>query len=230
VLRRLGVIGLVGLVGLIASGCSKGEKSAADKTADERVKQARDVARKAGLEPQVQDFLALYASAAGSSFSVNYEPSNGSTVVLIQDPPQRRVDVVAPPVTRSVFVTKTGTYDCSLQNQQWACQQSTEQQAAPGLLAPEDITRTAAELTSARTNYTFKIENRTIAKTTARCLLTTPKPGVAGPGSTLCLSPEGAVLLVEGTGNPLKAAEYSTKVDERRLELPTKPEPPPIKP
>lgn len=226
-LRRLGVVVVVAT--LVAACGSK--ESPTEKTANAREKQARDVARQAGLSPDVQDFLALYASAANNHFSVTYEKSAaGSTIVLVQAPPLRRVDVVTPPVTRSVIVTRQGSFDCSLENQKWTCRQSQDQHAQPGLLAPADITRTAAELKAARTNYDFKIIGRTVAKTKARCLVTTPKPGVAGAGSTLCLSPQGAVLSVEGSGNPLKAASYSTDVDARRLELPTTPEPPDIKP
>ena len=221
---------VLGVVAGAVTACGSKE-SPAEKTANAREKQARDVAREAGLAVPVQDFLARYASAAGNSFSVTYEKSaTGSTIVLIQDPPLRRVDVVAPPVTRSVFVTKSGTFDCALDNQKWTCRQSKEQQGPPGLLAPADVTRTAAELKAARTNYDFSVTDRTVAKTDVRCLVTKPKPGVPGAGSTLCLSPEGAVLMVEGAGTPLKAASYSTKVDARRLQLPATPEPPDIKP
>jgi hypothetical protein len=227
VLRRLGVLVAVGA---LAAGCGGGE-SASDKTANARQKQARDVAREAGLSKEVQDFLANYAAAASNKFSVTYEKSpTGSTIVLVQDPPLRRVDVVTPPVTRSVFVTRDGSFDCALDNQKWTCRKSQDQQAPPGLLAPADITRTAAELKAARTNYDFKIVDRKVAKTDVRCLVTTPKAGVSGAGSTLCLSDRGAVLLVEGSGNPLKAEKYETTVDARRLQLPATPEPPEIKP
>jgi hypothetical protein len=228
VLRRIGVGAVLLLLG--AAACGQHE-SPAQKTAHERENQARQVASKAGLSPAVQDFLALYSTAANNSFSVTYGPSAaGTSVVLLQDPPLRRVDVVSPPVTRSVFVTRQGTYECALQNQQWTCQPSQQQEAAPGLLAPADIDRTVAELKDAKTNYTFSITQKTIAGTDARCLVTKPKPGVAGGGSTLCLSSRGAVLLVEGAGNPLRAVKYSTSVDARRLQLPTTPEPPAIKP
>ena len=215
---------------ITAVACGQHESPAA-KTAHARENQARQVASKAGLSPAVQDFLALYATAANNSFTVTYGPSGaGTSVVLIQDPPLRRVDVVAPPVTRSVFVTKQGTYDCALQAQQWSCQQSQQQEGSPGLLVPADIERTVAELKAAKTNYTFSVTKKTVAGTDTRCLVTMPKPGVAGGGSTLCLSSRGAVLLVEGSGNPLRAVKYSTSVDERRLQLPTTPEPPQPKP
>jgi len=218
------------LVGVVAVACGQHE-SPAQKTAHERENQAREAAHKAGLSPAAQDFLALYATAADNRYSITYAPSAaGSTIVLLQDPPLRRVDVVAGPVTRSVFVTRQGTFDCALENQQWTCQQSQQQEGAPGLLAPADIDRFIAELKTAKTNYTFAVTKKTIANTDTRCLVTTPKPGVPGQGSTLCLSSRGAVLLVEGTGNPLRAVKYSTSVDDRRLALPTAPEPPQPKP
>src|SRR5205807_7921653 len=98
VLRAVAVV-----VAITAVACGQHESPAA-KTVHERENQARQVASKAGLSPAVQDFLALYATAANNSFTVTYGPSGaGTSVVLIQDPPLRRVDVVAPPVTRSVF-------------------------------------------------------------------------------------------------------------------------------
>ena len=179
----------------------------------------------------MQDFLALYATAANNKYSVTYGPSPaGTSVLLAQDPPLRRVDVVVPPVTRSVFVTRQGTFECALQDQKWTCQQAQQQEGTPGLLAPADIARTVAELKGATTNYTFSITKRKVAGTDTRCLVTKPKSGVAGGGSTLCLSSRGAVLLVEGAGNPLHAVKYSTSVDDRRLQLPTAPEPPQPKP
>src|SRR5438477_13049382 len=88
----------------VGAGCGR-HTSPAQRAADEREKQARDLARQAGLSVDVQDFLARYASAAAHRFEVTYAPSpSGTTVVLVQDPPRRRVDVVTPPVTRSVFV------------------------------------------------------------------------------------------------------------------------------
>jgi hypothetical protein len=218
------------VLALVAVSCEH-HQTASEKTASTRQKQAREVASKAGLSPTVQNFMALYAAAADNSFTVTYGPSNaGTSIVLIQDPPLRRVDAVAPPVTRSVFVTKKGTFECAMQNQQWTCQQAQQQEGTPGLLAPADIERTVAELKAAKTNYTFSVTKRKIAGTETSCLVTKPNPGVAGGGSTLCLSSRGAVLAVEGNGNPLQAVKYSTSVDEKKLQLPATPEPPPIKP
>jgi len=228
VLRALPATTVV--LALALAACGQHE-SPAQKTAHERETQARDAARKAGLSPQVQDFLALYASAATNSFTVTYAPTaDGTTISLLQAPPLRRVDAVTPPVTRSEFVTKQRTYDCLLQNQQWTCQEAQQQVAPPGLLDPAGITQFVNELTTAKTNYTFSVTNKKVAGTDTKCLVTKPKPGVAGEGSTLCLSSRGAVLLLEGSGNPLRAVKYSTSVDTRRLQLPTAPEPPQPKP
>ena len=220
----------IALLAVIAVACTS-HQSAAQKTAQKREKQARDVARSAGLSPAVQGVLALYATAADNAFTVTYGPSAAaSSIVLTQDPPLRRVDLVNQGVTRSVFVTRQGTYDCVQQDKQWACQQAEQQEGTPGLLAPQDIARTVAQLKAAKTNYTFKVTDRKIAGVGVHCLVTTPRPGVSGGGSTLCLSSQGAVLLVEGTDNPLTAVKYSTSVDDKKLRLPTTPEPPPIKP
>jgi hypothetical protein len=230
VFRAAAATVLLALTACTAAACGQHE-SPAQKTAHERENQARQVASKAGLSPAVQDFLALYATAANNTYSVTYAPSaGGGTIVLNQAPPLRRVDVVAPPVTRSVFVTRQGTYECALQDQQWTCQQSQQQEGQPGILAPADIDRYVAELKAAKTNYNFSVTKKKVANTDARCLVTTPKPNVPGQGSTLCVSPKGAVLLVEGASNPLRAVKYSTSVDERLLRLPTAPEPPQPKP
>lgn len=222
------VVAVVLAVTAVACG---GHQGAAEKTTQKRQAQAREVAKEAGLSPAVQDFLALYAGAATNSFTVTYGPSQaGSSIVLMQDPPLRRVDVVSSGVTRSVFVTKQGTFECAQQDQQWTCQRSPQQEGTPGPLAPADIDRTVAELKAAKTNYTFSTNKRKIAGTGVECLVTSPRPGVAGGQSTLCLSSLGAVLLVEGNGNPLRAVKYSTSVDDEKLKLPTTPEPPPIKP
>jgi hypothetical protein len=218
------------VLALVLVACGQHE-SPAEKTANQREKQAREAASKAGLSPAAQEFLALYATAADNSFSVTYAPSGtGTTIKLIQDPPLRRVDAVTGPATQSVFVTKEGTFDCALQNQQWTCQPSQQQESQPGLLAPADIDRFISELKTARTNYTFSVTKRKIAGTDTKCLVTKPKPGVAGSGSTLCVSSRGAVLLVDGNGNPLRAVKYSTSVDKQLLQLPTAPEPPQPKP
>jgi hypothetical protein len=219
----------VALLLLLAVACGS-HKDASTRTAQGRAKQARDLAKRAGLPGDVQDFLALYASAAGNSFEVTYEPSaSGTTVVLVQAPPRRRVDLVTGAVTRSVFVTNEGTFNCALDNKKWSCQKASQQESPPGLLAPADVDRTVSQLQSSKKDYDFRVSGRTVAGAGARCLQITPKPTApqGSTPSTLCLSKDGAVVLVEGSGAPLKAARYTTKVDARRLDLPAPASPAP---
>src|SRR5438105_7942978 len=104
--RRLLLLALVVLAGACGS-----HPDTSQRTASGRQRQARDLARRAGLSVDVQDFLARYAAASASRFEVTYAPSSsGTTVALSQDPPRRRVDLVTPPVTRSIFVTRDGTF------------------------------------------------------------------------------------------------------------------------
>ena len=216
---------------LVATACGAHE-DASQRTAAGRERQARDLARRAGLSVDVQDFLARYAAASASHFEVTYAASaSGTTVVLVQDPPRRRVDLVTPPVTRSIFVTSEGTFNCALENRKWSCQKSAQQESTPGLLSPTDIEREVSQLKAAKPNYIFKVSSRKLAGVSARCLAVTPRLGAAGAGgrSDWCLSAEGAVLLFEGSANPnpLKAARYTTHVDGRRLQLPAAPSPVP---
>jgi hypothetical protein len=223
VLRRTAALGL--LLMLLPTACGSKE-SAAEQTARRRQAQARDVAKRAGLPPPVQDFMALFASAASGRFDVSYAPEpSGSAVEVIQDGPLRRVDLNAGGVTRSLFVTRDGTFNCALQDKKWLCQRASQQEAQPGLLAAADIERAVAQLQSSRNNFDFKVTDRKVAGVKARCLVVTPKPGGAAGGNTLCLSPQGAVLVREEPGASLRASHYTTDVDSRRLKLPAPPEP-----
>jgi hypothetical protein len=227
---RLG-LALLALIALLvlSAGCGA-HQDAAQRTASGRKSQARDLARRAGLSIEVQDFLARYAAASGNSFEVTYAPSSsGTTVAVAQDPPLKRVDLVTPPMTQSVFVTADGTFNCALENQKWECQKAAQQESPPGLLSPADIQREVQQLQAAKPDYTFRVSNRKLAGTSARCLTVTPKPHAATTGarSELCLSNEGAVLLFDGTSvqSPLKAVRYTTNVDTRRFRLPATPGP-----
>jgi hypothetical protein len=220
------------LVLLLAAAACGSHEDASQRTAAGRERQARDLARRAGLSVDVQDFLARYAAASASDFEVTYAPSSsGTTVVLAQDPPRRRVDLVTPPVTRSIFVTNEGTFNCALDNQKWTCQKSAQQESTPGLLSSADIEREVGQLKAAKPDYEFRVSSRKLAGVSARCLAVTPRPGSAATGarSDWCLSAEGAVLLFEGAAspNPLKAVRYTTHVDGRRLQLPAAPQPVP---
>jgi hypothetical protein len=213
------------LLVLLPTACGSTE-SASERTARRRQEQARQVAKRAGLPAPVQDFMARFASAASGRFDVTYAPEpSGTAVEVIQDGPLRRVDLNAGGVTRSLFVTRDGTFNCALQDKKWLCQRASQQEAQPGLLAAADIERAVAQLQASRTNFDFKVTDRKVAGVNGRCLVVTPRQGGTAGGNTLCLSPQGAVLVREDTGASLRARRYTTDVDGRRLTLPAPPEP-----
>src|SRR5205807_5511137 len=99
---------------LVGGACGGGQ-SATERAARARADQARQVARRAGLPAAVQDFLARYATSAARSFTVNYAPDpGGTTIVLTQSPPDRRLDLVQGAITESFFATSAGSFDCVL--------------------------------------------------------------------------------------------------------------------
>jgi hypothetical protein len=74
-------------------------------------------------------------------------------------------------------------------------------------------------------DYDFRVEDRQIAGVAARCLLTTRKPGhdqdpSLGASATLCLSPEGAVVLVAVPSGSITATAYSTTIPDDAFNLP----------
>ena len=206
--------------------------TATERAAAVRSRQARAAARRAGLPADVQTFVARYARVVGETFTVTYAsgtPGEGE-VVLAQRPPDKRLDISTTlngrTVTRSLFVTRTNSYSCLRdQSGTWSCSRTADQPNQLGPLAAADVTRTVDALKQSRTDYDFHIGARPIARVTATCLVTTPrKPAPsAPPPASLCLSPEGAPLLVEGSGQALRAVKYSTRVDGHRFDLPAAP-------
>jgi hypothetical protein len=68
------------------------------------------------------------------------------------------------------------------------------------------------------------VETRTIAEVPATCLVSVPKAGTPidgeGPGvDTICLSDDGAQLLVDSAGERVVAAAYRTEVPDRTFEI-----------
>ena len=213
---------------LVGSAC--GGQSVTERAAKTRADQARQVARRAGLPAAVQDFLARYATSAARSFTVNYAPDpGGTTIVLTQSPPDRRLDLVQGAITESFFATSAGSFDCVLRGRAWTCTNTSTESSQPAPLAPADIDRTVATLKASQASFTFRVVARRLAGTSASCLETVPRAGAGGGGAngptSLCISPEGAPLLVEGGGTQLHATRYTTAVDKRRLRLPAPPTP-----
>lgn len=216
-------------VAALAAGCGGG----GDGAADERAGQARQVGADAGLSEEVQDVLALAAGAVGATYTVVYvTPADGERperrVVVAQRPPDRRIDVVEGAVTDATILLDGTSYQCRNAEAQWNCTTLVGDVPAVGAFDPASI-RTAVEALAASADaFDFAVEHRTMLGVDATCLVTTLRPGAAddpslGAAGTLCLSPEGAVLLAEGPAERLEAVEYRAEVDDAALVLPAQP-------
>lgn len=188
------------------------------------------MARRAGLTPAVQDFVALYASAPAARMSVTYAvgvPPSGQ-IRVDQQPPRRRVDITAAgdPTLRSLFETPTGTYSCERVEAAWTCDRNDSGSGGVGVLDAADINRTVSTLTASRQAFDLRVGRRKLVGRQTTCLITTPRPGSTAAGTaatSLCVSGQGTPLLIERSGESLRALRYSTHVDSTRFRLPSRP-------
>ena len=217
-------------VAMGATGACGGRETETRRAVARRAEQARAVARRAGLSPAVQEFVALYATAPAARMSVTYAAgaSGRERIRVDQDPPRRRVDLTSPgdPTVRSLFETPSGTYSCVRAEGAWTCDRDEGGGSGVGVLDPADINRTVAALTSSRKDYDLKIGRRKLAGRQTTCLVTTPRPGSAaatGAATSLCVSGQGTPLLIERSGESLRAIRYSNHVDRARFNLPSRP-------
>jgi hypothetical protein len=87
----------------------------------------------------------------------------------------------------------------------------------PGAFTEEALDAFTEQLAASVDAVELRVEERTIADTDATCLVSAPKAGTPLDGSepandALCLSPEGAQLLLDAGGERLVADRYSTDV------------------
>ena len=185
-----------------------------DGTSDARAEQVREAADEAGLPDDVADVLALAARGATGTFQVTYPGDEGSSVVVSQDPPNRRVDVVlGERIVRSQVVRGGVAYRCEPaedgRDGELGCRRSQSALDAPGTFSPEALATFTEELGATADDIELTVEARTIAETDATCLVATP---ATGDPETLCVSDEGAQLLVDAAGERLEASAYATDV------------------
>lgn len=194
-----------------------------------RSQQARDLARQAGLAPDVQSFMARAAGAGAATFSVVYDLGRGQRSVVMQRPPDRRVDIegMGGPATLDRYLfTTAGTYSCHRDQGPWSCQRGGDAPAI-GAFSPDTIGQTVAALSQSTTTYDFTVQTRRIAAVAASCLVTTLKPdhpadpslGVSG---SLCVAPSGAILAIQSTTNSVTALHYSSTVPGGAFSLPAR--------
>jgi hypothetical protein len=189
-----------------------------DPVADQRADQLRAAAAEAGLDGEVADLLALAASATGATFRVSYPGEDGGELVVSQRPPHRRIDTVeAGVVIESRIVRGAVGYLClPVEDEELVCTREAGAIRAPGIFTADALEQLTVALGTATEAYELRVEERTLVGTTAHCLVAELQAGAEAPArgdlGTLCLSPEGAQLLVDTSGERLEASDYSTDV------------------
>lgn len=217
---------VVALFGLLLSGCG----SDGDHVSDERSDQIRKAAADAGLSDDVADVLALAARGTTATFQVTYSGTGGAALTVSQQPPNRRVDVLTAGLVVESQVVRDGVaYRCDLPQDarpgdDLDCARTQGALPDPGGFSADAIKTFTDELLGSGGDLDLSVERRTIAGIDATCLIAAPKAGTpldgTGPGvDTICLSPEGAQLLVDSGGERVVAESYSTEVPKGTFEV-----------
>lgn len=195
--------------------------------AAERIEQVRAAATEAGLPTKVVDVLALAATGATATFRVTYAGTDGASIVVSQQPPDRRIDVVVGKDIVESRVLRHGVgYACAPAGDAGPleCERKAGSLRADGAFTPEAIDRFTQQLAVALPELDVTVETRTIADTEATCLISQPKPGTvldenAPSVDTICLSPQGAQLLVDSAGQRVVATAYGTDVPDGTFDV-----------
>lgn len=214
------------MIASLAAGCGDGGSD----LGSERAEQVRSAAIDAGLPDEVADVLALAARGSRATYRVTYAGTGGGSVVVSQEPPNQRLDVVAGDVVVESRVVRGGiTYSCSADDtpeagEELDCERTSAAIDAPGVFTTEALDEFSDSLVGSTDRFDLTVEERTLAGVEATCLVASPKAGTpidgTGPGvDTLCLSPEGAQLLIDSGGERLVADSYTTEVPEGTFEV-----------
>ena len=207
---------------LLAAACGDDDGGA---VADDRAEQVREAATEAGLPSEVADVLALAAQGPLATFQVGYAGTEGARLVVSQAPPDRRVDVIAAGVVVESRVLRGGVaYRCQREDEELRCERAAGALEQPGTFTDDALDEFAAQLAASRDALDLTVEAREVAGTDATCLVSAPKAGTPLDGTapstdTLCLSPEGAQLLLDAGGERLVADTYSTDVPDGTFDV-----------
>lgn len=225
--RRRLLTAVAGVVVVGLASCGGGDR---DRVGDDRADQVREAAADAGLSGEVADVLALAARGATATFQVTYEGAGGATITVSQQPPNRRVDVLtAGRIVQSQVLRDDVAYTCEVADtgqpgDPLECRRTRGAVPAQGAFTDEALATFTAELAGALDSIDLTVETRTIADVRATCLVSAPKAGTpidgGAPGvDTICLSDEGAQLLVDSAGERVVAAVYSTEVPDGTFDI-----------
>jgi hypothetical protein len=209
------------LVGLTACGGSSQTKT----------EQARSIAEQAGLASDVAAFFGLAVSGTDATYRETIETTDKTgkpvQVTTTQRPPDTRFDTFnADGTVDSTIAVGGRTYQCTMAASHWDCGElGTSPSSSAQVFNPSAVQSAIDQFEHRANDYDFRIESRPMAGTTARCLITTRKPGheqdsSLGAAATLCLSPEGVVMLVEVPTGSITATAYTTAIPGDAFTLP----------
>lgn len=200
---------------------------------DDRAEQARTAALDAGLDRDVADFLALASRGQTATYQATYPgPDAGTQLVVANDPPDRRVDIVADDRTIEVRLVLGGeAFRCARDDERdeiGPCARTDAVVEAAGLFSEGAVEDLTASLRDRTGDFTFRIESAVIAGVDASCLITEIRDGRDRPElgalGTICVSPEGALLQVEQSGESLEAVDYTTEIPDGTFTRPDRQE------
>lgn len=225
-MRRSPALAALAVAVLVTGSCE-----GSDDVAGERADQVREAALDVGLSAEVADVLALAGRGATATFQLTYEGADGASITVSQDPPNRRVDALAGGlIVQSQLVRGEVGYLCELPadgrpGDPLECRRTVGAVPAEGAFTTEALARFTEELADAPDAFDLTVERRTIAGVEATCLVTAPRAGTPIDGTTpgvdtICLSRDGAQLLVDAGGERVVASTYSTEVPDGTFDLP----------
>ena len=200
-----------------------------DDPGDQRAAQAREAASDAGLDDEVADFLALAGRGPVATYQVTYPgPEPGTSLVVANDPPDRRIDLVEDDVVVEVRLVLDGeAFECAREGdseEMGRCVRTDAVVEPPGLFDEAALEELTSALGDRREDFTFQIATRPIAGVEARCLLTEIRRGrerpELGERGELCVSPEGALLRIDQGEESLEATDYTTEIPDNTFTRP----------
>lgn len=193
--------------------------------------QGKAIAEQAGLAPDVASFFALATAGTTATYraTVQTTDTTGKPLQLTttQRPPDSRFDAFHADNTVDSTITVSGhSYQCTMAANHWDCGDlGVTPTTSAQVFNPTIVNSAIGRFRSRANDYDFRTEDRQLAGIKARCLVTTRKPGhdqdsSLGASATLCLSPEGAVVLVDTPSGVVTVTAYTTTIPADAFTLP----------